>query len=60
MILTDPNGYILKFSGRYLHFWLIYKDLLKLGDHGHVRSWLGEVRLDQVRVSVLGGQKGHL
>ena len=60
MILTDTYGHILKFSGRYLHFCLIYKDLFKLGDHGHVKSWLGEVRLDQVRVSFLGGQKGCL
>ena len=24
--------------------------MLKLGDHGHVRSWIGEVRLGQVRL----------
>ena len=25
-------------SGKYLNFWLIYRYLLNLGDHGHVRS----------------------
>ena len=41
-------------------FWLIFKDLLLLGDHGRVRSWLGVVRLDQVRVSFLRDHKVSL
>ena len=52
MISSYPYGHILKVSGQYLHFWLIYKDLFSMGDHGHDRSWQNEVRLDQVMVGL--------
>ena len=58
MILRDQCGPILNVSGRYFNFWFIYKDLLQLGDHGHVRSCLGEVRFDNVRVSFLSVHRG--
>ena len=40
--------------------WLSYKDVLLLGDHGPVRSWLGEGRLDQVSLGSLDDLKKPL
>ena len=60
MLSSDTYNHILKFLGQYIQFGKIYKDLFLLGDHGHVRFWLGEVRLDQVRVSFLNDSMGLL
>ena len=37
----------------YLDVWLTYKELSYLLNNGHFRSWQSEVRLDNVRVSIL-------
>ena len=58
--MSDPHGHILKVSGLYLNFLLIYKNLLQLGDHGHVRSRQNEVRLDQVKVGLISDVKGPI
>ena len=50
MISRDMYCHILKISGKFLNFWLIYKNVFLLGDHDHVR-------LDQVRVSFLSDHK---
>ena len=49
-----------EFQVNILIFKFIYEDLFKLGDHGHDRSGLSEVRLEQVRVGFLSDLKRPL
>ena len=60
MISRDPYNHILKVSGQYHYFWLSYKGLLQFGDYDHEWSWLGEVRLSQVRLGCINYLKGPL
>ena len=54
----DTYDHILNILGQYPYFWLRYKGELCLGDHGHVRSWIGEVMFDKERLGFKKYLKG--
>ena len=56
MSLLNKNINALK----YLDFFPSFKVVLELSDHGHVRSWLGEVRLGQVSLGLIIEFKGPI
>ena len=58
--LTIPHAHIPEVPGQSAFFLVSYKGLLKLGDHGHDRSWIGEVRLDLMRLGFIDYLKGPL
>ena len=51
MISKDPYYHVLKLSGQYGYFWLSYKGVIEVGDHGHDRSRQGDVSLDPLILS---------
>ena len=61
MISKGPlKDHIVKGFGQYLYFWQSYEGVLQFCDHGHVRSWLGEVSLYQVRLSSINYLNGPI
>ena len=57
-ISRDPHDHKMKVSSKYLDCFPSFKVVLKLSDHGHFRSWLGEVRLDEVSLGLINDLRG--